>query len=76
MTWGVSPGPVGVTCADAQTERATELCLRKADVVGWSIDYLPRPQMTGMRWFGASILLALAAAVTAFLFLWGGKRSV
>ncbi|MEU0992665.1 hypothetical protein [Streptomyces olivaceus] len=44
--------------------------------MGWSIDYLPRPQMTGMRWFGASILLALAAAVTAFLFLWGGKRSV
>ncbi|MCM8549913.1 ABC transporter permease subunit [Streptomyces sp. STCH 565 A] len=64
------------TCGDAQTERATELCLRKADVVGWSIDYLPMSQMTGMQWFGASILLALTAAVTAFLFLWSGKRPV
>lgn len=62
------------TCADAQTEQALEVCLRKADVVGWSVDYLPISQMNGMQWFGASILLALTAAVTVFLFLWGRKR--
>ncbi|GAA2348615.1 ABC transporter permease [Streptomyces kunmingensis] len=62
------------TCADAQTEQTLELCLKKADVVGWSVDYLPISQMNGMQWFGASILLALTAAVTVFLFLWGRKR--
>ncbi|MFS8201432.1 ABC transporter permease subunit [Streptomyces sp. CWNU-52B] len=62
------------TCADAQTEQAREVCLRKADVVGWSVDYLPISQMNGMQWFGASILLALTAAVTVFLFFWGRKR--
>ncbi|MFH8975028.1 ABC transporter permease [Streptomyces sp. NPDC017890] len=62
------------TCADAQTEQAHELCLQKADVVGWSVDYLPISQMNGMQWFGASILLALTAAVTVFLFFWGRKR--
>ncbi len=62
------------TCADAQTEQARELCLQRADVVGWSVDYLPISQMNGMQWFGASILLALTAAVTVFLFFWGRKR--
>ncbi|MFE7036784.1 ABC transporter [Streptomyces sp. NPDC057621] len=62
------------TCADAQTEQALEACLRKADVVGWSVDYLPISQMNGMQWLGASILLALTAAVTVFLFFWGRKR--
>lgn len=62
------------TCGDAQTEQAYELCMKKADVVGWSADYLPISQMNGLQWFGASILLALTAAVTVFLFFWGRKR--
>ncbi|MHA5049691.1 ABC transporter [Streptomyces sp. SD15] len=64
------------TCVDAQSEQARELCLKKADVVGWSVDYLPISQMTGMQWLGAAILLALTAAVTASLFFWGRKRLV
>ncbi|KAA0926992.1 ABC transporter permease subunit [Streptomyces apricus] len=62
------------TCAEAQTSQALELCLKKADVVGWSVDHLPMSQMNGMQWFGASILLALTAVVTVFLFFWGRKR--
>ncbi|MFD0306732.1 ABC transporter [Streptomyces sp. NPDC127119] len=62
------------TCGDAPTEQAREVCLQKADVVGWSVDYLPISQMNGMQWLGASILLALTAAVTVFLFFWGRKR--
>ncbi|WP_171109784.1 MULTISPECIES: ABC transporter [unclassified Streptomyces] len=64
------------TCAQEETEQARELCLQQADVVGWSVDYLPISQMTGMQWLGAAILLALTAALTAFLFLWGRKRLV
>jgi ABC-type transport system involved in multi-copper enzyme maturation permease subunit len=64
------------TCADTQTDQALELCMKKADVVGWSVDYLPISQMNGMQWFGSSILLALTAAVTVFLFFWGRKRLV
>jgi hypothetical protein len=44
--------------------------------VGWSVDYLPMSQMSGMQWLGASILFALTAAVSAFLFIWGRKRIV
>ncbi|NEA97640.1 ABC transporter permease subunit [Streptomyces sp. SID13726] len=62
------------TCNEVQTEQAHDLCMKKADVVGWSVDYLPVSQMNGIQWFGASILLALTAAVTVFLFLWGRKR--
>ncbi|WP_409470813.1 ABC transporter [Streptomyces sp. HC307] len=64
------------TCVHEETEQARELCLKQADVVGWSVDYLPISQMNGMQWFGAPILLALTAAVTAFLFLWSRKRLV
>ncbi|MFI6338408.1 ABC transporter permease subunit [Streptomyces sp. NPDC050535] len=64
------------TCANANTDQARELCLKKADVVGWSVDYLPMSQMNGMQWFGASILFALTAGVVAFLFFWGRKRLV
>ncbi|MEH0420354.1 ABC transporter [Streptomyces sp. B21-083] len=63
------------TCNEA-TDQARELCMKKADVVGWSVDYLPMSQMNGMQWFGASILFALTAGVVAFLFLWGRKRLV
>ncbi|MFE0420137.1 ABC transporter [Streptomyces tendae] len=62
------------TCNEVQTEQAHDLCMKKADVVGWSVDYLPISQMNGLQWSGASILLALTAAVTVFLFFWGRKR--
>ncbi|MEV7993837.1 ABC transporter [Streptomyces sp. NPDC086077] len=64
------------TCVESETEQARELCLKQADVVGWSVDYLPMSQMAGMQWLGAAILFALTAAVVAFLFLWGRKRLV
>ncbi|MEU6227224.1 ABC transporter [Streptomyces sp. NPDC047042] len=64
------------TCSDQASDQARELCLKKADVVGWSVDYLPMSQMNGMQWFGASILFALTAGVVAFLFFWGRKRLV
>ncbi|MFI2434545.1 ABC transporter [Streptomyces sp. NPDC018693] len=61
------------TCAE---EEAVELCMKKADIVGASVDYIPISQMSGMQWFGSSILFALTAGVVAFLFLWGRKRLV
>ncbi|NEC84773.1 ABC transporter permease [Streptomyces sp. SID12501] len=65
------------TCAgSAETDAAQQACLDKADVVGWSVDYLPMSQMNAMQWFGASILFALTAGVVAFLFFWGRKRLV
>jgi hypothetical protein len=64
------------TCAYTQTEHATQLCMKKADIVGVSSDYIPISQMSGMQWYGASILLALAAGVVAFLYYWGRKRLV
>ncbi|MFC5219711.1 hypothetical protein [Streptomyces coerulescens] len=64
------------TCRSEQTEQAQEFCLKQADVVGWSVDYLPISQMSGMQWLGASILLALTVAMTVFLFGWRRKRLV
>ncbi len=64
------------TCSGSETDAARQACLDKADVVGWSVDYLPMSQMSGMQWFGASILFALTAGVVAFLFFWGRKRLV
>ncbi|MER6186447.1 ABC transporter [Streptomyces sp. NPDC001652] len=64
------------TCSGSQTDAARQACLDKADVVGWSVEYLPMSQMNGMQWFGASILFALTAVVVAFLFFWGRKRLV
>ncbi|MFE4175240.1 ABC transporter permease [Streptomyces sp. NPDC056909] len=64
------------TCSEAQADASRQLCLDKADVVGWSTQYLPLSQMNTMQWFGASILFALTAGVVAFLFLWGRKRLV
>lgn len=62
------------TCTDTATEAAQQACLDKADVVGWSTQYIPISQMNTMQWLGASILLALTAGVVAFLFAWGRKR--
>lgn len=64
------------TCSGSQTDAARQVCLDKADVVGWSVEYLPMSQMNAMQWFGASILFALTAGVVAFLFFWGRKRLV
>jgi ABC-type transport system involved in multi-copper enzyme maturation permease subunit len=63
-------------CTETQTAQATELCMKKADIVGASTDYLPISQMSGMQWYGASIVFALTAGVVAFLFFWGRKRLV
>ncbi|AXK31848.1 ABC transporter permease [Streptomyces armeniacus] len=62
------------TCAEAAPGKAHDACLRKEDIVGWSVDYLPISQMSGMQWFGASLLFALTAALAAFVFLWSRKR--
>ncbi|GAA3907529.1 hypothetical protein GCM10023084_69680 [Streptomyces lacrimifluminis] len=64
------------TCSGSQTDAARQVCLDKADVVGYAVEYLPMSQMHGMQWFGASILFAVTAGVVAFLFFWGRKRLV
>ncbi|WP_216586144.1 ABC transporter permease [Streptomyces brasiliscabiei] len=66
------------TCSGAseQGQQAQQACLDKAQVVGWHVEYLPMSQMSGMQWFGASVLFVLTAAVTVFLFTWGRKRLV
>lgn len=64
------------TCANEASEKAHDACLKEADVVGWSVEYLPISQMGGMQWLGASVLFALTAAVAVFVFLWGRKRLV
>ncbi|MFF7946214.1 ABC transporter [Streptomyces griseorubiginosus] len=64
------------TCTDTLSEAATTSCMKKADIVSGSIDYIPISQMSGMQWFGASILFALTAGVVVFLFVWGRKRLV
>ncbi|GKQ36118.1 ABC transporter permease subunit [Streptomyces sp. A012304] len=64
------------TCTETLSDQGTDLCMKKADVVGASVDYLPLSQMSGMQWFGSSILFALTAGVVAFLFFWGRKRLV
>lgn len=63
------------SCAEP-TETAREACLDKAQVVGWSVDYIPISQMSSMQWLGASILLVLTAGIAAFVILWGRKRLV
>ena len=64
------------TCTDTLSEAATTSCMKKADIVGASIDYIPISQMSSMQWLGASILFALTAGIVAFLFVWGRKRLV
>ncbi|WP_030663389.1 ABC transporter permease [Streptomyces cellulosae] len=67
---------IGWDSCNAATEKAMNACLEKAQVVGWSVDYIPMSQMSGMQWLGASILLALTAGIVAFVILWGRKRLV
>jgi hypothetical protein len=67
---------VTTTCTPTLREEVTAACMKKADIVGASTDYIPISQMSSMQWFGASILFALTAGVVAFLFSWGRKRLV
>jgi hypothetical protein len=67
---------IGWGSCNEQTEKAANACLDKAQVVGWSVDYIPISQMSSMQWLGASILLALTAGIAAFVILWGRKRLV
>ncbi|MFJ8896950.1 ABC transporter permease subunit [Leifsonia sp. NPDC102414] len=63
------------TCINgAESIRAA--CRQKADISGWSIDYLPISQLHSMQWFGASILFVLTALITVFILLRGHKRVV
>jgi hypothetical protein len=62
-------------CLDTvDNDRAHTACLESKHVIGWSIDYLPLSQMHTMQWLGAGIMLAVAAAIAAFVLLWGRKR--
>ncbi|WP_405728332.1 ABC transporter permease [Streptomyces sp. NBC_01537] len=63
------------TCV-TEPEAKVKGCLDQKGIVGWRVDYLPYSEMSSMQWFGASILLALTAALTAFIFFWGRKRIV
>ncbi|SOD76860.1 ABC-2 family transporter protein [Streptomyces sp. 1222.2] len=67
---------IGWGSCNEQTEKAANACLDKAQVVGWSVDYIPISQMSSMQWLGASILLALTAGIAVFVILWGRKRLV
>ncbi|OEU86695.1 ABC transporter [Streptomyces abyssalis] len=61
------------SCAE-QTEQATNACLEKKDVVGWSVEYLPQSELPAVLWTGSAIMLALTAAFAVFVFWWGRKR--
>ena len=63
------------TCLDQmENDRAHTSCLESKHVIGWSLDYLDVSQMQTMQWLGAGIMLAVAAAVAAFVIVWGRKR--
>ncbi|WP_103760181.1 ABC transporter permease subunit [Streptomyces sp. SM10] len=63
------------TCLDT-SENAQDhaSCLDSRHVIGWSIDYLPASQMQTMQWLGAGIMLAVTAAVVAFVLIRGRTR--
>ncbi|MGW6058832.1 ABC transporter permease [Streptomyces sp. NPDC055189] len=64
-----------MTCLDKMdNDKAHTACLESKHVVGWSMDYLPFEQMATMQWLGAGIMLAVTAAVVAFIVVWGRKR--
>ncbi|MEU0071404.1 ABC transporter permease subunit [Streptomyces sp. NPDC006332] len=67
---------IGWGSCNAATDKAVNACLEKAQVVGWSVDYIPMSEMSGMQWLGASILLALTVGIAAFIIVWGRKRLV
>ncbi|MFF4246614.1 ABC transporter permease subunit [Streptomyces sp. NPDC001822] len=59
-------------CAEA-TEKATNACIAEKGIVNNVVEYLGYDQMAAMQWTGAGLLLAGAAALTAFV-LWRGSR--
>ncbi|MGW5864489.1 ABC transporter permease [Streptomyces sp. NPDC055239] len=64
-----------MTCLDKMdNDKAHTACLESKHVVGWTKDYLPFEQMATMQWLGAGIMLAITAAVVAFVITWGRKR--
>ncbi|MFC1402583.1 MULTISPECIES: ABC transporter permease [Streptacidiphilus] len=67
---------IGYGNCHEMTASATNACLDQKHVVGWAVTYLNQSQMPGMQWLGAGILLALTAALAAFILLWGRKRLV
>jgi ABC-type transport system involved in multi-copper enzyme maturation permease subunit len=67
---------LGQNTCRSMSEKAAEACAAEKDIVGWSVEYIPVSQMSSMQWLGASILLALTAAVAAFIVLRGRKRVV
>ncbi|PJE93738.1 ABC transporter [Streptomyces carminius] len=62
---------LGWSTCTLETERGSQACLEKNEVVGWAVDYLPHSQMAAMQWTGAAILFALSAAVVAFILIRG-----
>jgi ABC-type transport system involved in multi-copper enzyme maturation permease subunit len=63
------------TCVGG-SEKSQQACLDEKGIVGWRVDYLPFSQLSSMQWFGASVLLALTAAVVAFIFVRARKRVI
>lgn len=62
------------TCLDKVQTPGHAACLESKNVIGWTMDYLPISQMQSMQWLGAGIMLAVTAAVVAFIVTWGRKR--
>ncbi|MEU4173055.1 hypothetical protein AB0F46_40135 [Streptomyces sp. NPDC026665] len=61
------------SCAEP-TDQAAAACIKKKDIVGRTLDYLPVSQMSSMQWLGTSILLVLTAAIVVFIVLLGRRR--
>lgn len=61
------------SCAE-QTEKATNACIQEKGIVDNVFQYLDYDQMSAMQWTGAGILLAGAAALTAFTLWWASRR--
>ncbi|UNS96767.1 ABC transporter permease [Streptomyces tubbatahanensis] len=63
------------TClAQQEHTKAHTACLESKDVIGRAVDYLPVSQMHTMQWLGAGLMLAVTAAVVAFVLTWGRGR--
>ncbi|MEV7991287.1 hypothetical protein AB0O67_05050 [Streptomyces sp. NPDC086077] len=54
---------------------ASAACLKAHDVAGVWVEYHPASHFLPMQWATAGVLLAVAAAVTAFSFWWVHRRS-
>ncbi|MFC9916195.1 ABC transporter permease [Streptomyces sp. NPDC127197] len=51
-------------------------CLESKHVVGFAMDYVPMQQMAGLQWLAGGVVLALTAALTAFVLFWGRRQTV